>query len=374
MMGDMQLHAKRHGGRTQSPAFSRRTKVVLMAIAALIFLALFARIMTFEMQRDEQFYVSASVLFSVHSLYEQINFSHLPNLPMLLRAFYTVTGTEHYLLGGRLIIFAAWLGSLAALWVFGRRYRLGLAATALLVTLLVCNPILLDAAGMAVTTNFIATPFLLFGVLAFLRGVEGRAPKPYAIFLAGVLLSLGAGFKANYALMLVPIGIAALLMPQGVSFASRLRKGLVPLVLGGVIGGLPTLYFLAQDPAAFLAHVVGLHRGPQIAYWMAHPDIHDPKVMSLRDKLLMAHQIWLGGATMLLPLLIVTLAAIAAYFSPAKGLAWLGRFFTGPIILMASIVLIAVAVSMLPTPSFPQYHSTPFVFAILLIGLMLHAL
>lgn len=355
-------------------AISRSTRLLLTGAAALALLALFARIMAFELQRDEQFYVSAGVLFSADGLYQQLNFSHLPNLPILLRALYSATSMEHYLLGGRILIFAAWIASLAALSHFAKHYRLGAGAASLLAALMLFNPVLLDAAGMAVTNNFIATPFILFGILAFLRGVEGSTPKSRTLFSAGLLLSLGAGFKANYLLVLPPVGIAALLMPSGASLGTRVRGSLMPLVVGGLIGGLPTFYFVAQDPPGFLAHCLSFHRGPQIAYWQAHPNIHDPKVMGIRDKLLMAHQIWLSGATILLPLLIAVLAATAAYSSPAKGLAWLNRFRTGPIMLMAAIVMISVAASLLPTPSFPQYHSMAFPFAILLIGLMLHAL
>jgi hypothetical protein len=374
-MSDIQLQAEGRAATRAKPAPSAGWRTLpLVGVAALAILALFARLMTFELQRDEQFYISASVLFSPQSLYQQLNFSHLPNLPILLHGVFSVTGVDHYLLGGRLVIFATWLGSLAALWQFGRHYRLGIAVTALLMALLLFNPILLDAAGMAVTNNFIATPFLLFGLLAFLRGMEGDAPRPSLLLLAGLLLALGAGFKANYILMLVPVGLATLLMPAGAGLTSRLRNGLLPLVAGGLVGGLPTLYFFAQDPAGFIAHCFRFHRGPQIAYWLAHADVHDPKIMSLRDKLLMAHQVWLSGTTMLLPVMIAMLIAVAALSGPSRGFASLDRFRTGPIILLASIVLINAAGSFLPTPSFPQYHSTAFVFVILLIGLLFNAL
>lgn len=356
-------------------ARSRRAWLVLLGVAALVMIALFARIMSFELQRDEQFYVAASVLFSPETLYGEINFSHLPNLPILLHMVYAATGTDHYLLAGRVVITLAWLASLAALWLFGRRSGLGSVETALLMALLAFNPVLLDAAGMAVTNNFIATPFLLFGLLAFLRGVEGGRPARGPMLLAGFLLALGAGFKANYALMLLPIGIAVLLMPAGASLTERLRGGLLPLAVGGVIGALPTLWFLAQDPEGFIARCVNFHRGPQIRYWLDHAVAGDPKAIGARDKLLMAHRIWLSGTTMLLPLLIVALAAIAAWRPHrGEGRGGLARLGTGPILLIGAIVLITALGSFLPTPSFPQYHSTAFVFAILLIGLMLRAI
>lgn len=355
-------------------ARSRRAWLILLGVAALVMIALFARIMSFELQRDEQFYVAASVLFAPETLYREINFSHLPNLPILLHMVYAATGTEHYLLAGRVVIALAWLASLAALWLFGRRSGLGSLETALLMALLAFNPVLLDAAGMAVTNNFIATPFLLFGLLAFLRGLEGDRPAPGPMVLAGLLLALGAGFKANYALMLVPVGVAVLLMPAGASVSERLRGGLLPLAIGGIIGALPTLWFLAQDPEGFIARCVSFHRGPQIGYWLDHAAASDPKAIGARDKLLMAHRIWLSGTTMLLPLLIVVLLAAAAWLRPREGRGGLARLGAAPILLMGSIVVINALASFLPTPSFPQYHSTAFAFAILLIGLMLRAL
>jgi hypothetical protein len=359
-----------------SGSVSRVGLLFAWATAALVVFLLFARITTYELQKDEQFYLAASVLFTPQTLYNQLDFSHFPNLPLLLHTLFVGLDTSHYVLVGRFVIFLAWIGSLVALVLFGRRYQLGVLATALLIVLLVFNPILLSQAGMTVTNNFIATPFILFGLLLFLPKPGHVAPSARACFAAGLLLAIAAGFKASYVLILLPVGMAALLAPLAMPYSMRVRQILVPLIAGGVIGGLPTLYFFGQDPSGFIAHCLHFHQGPQIAFWNAHPEPLDPKILGMREKIVLALQIWTSGATGLLLLLMLSVAALAILNGRARleGEPKMRTLLSWPIVTVGGITLLSVAGSFLPTPSFPQYFSTPFAPAIVLVALLMSAI
>ncbi|MET0309797.1 MAG: hypothetical protein ABW023_13905 [Sphingomonas sp.] len=327
--------------------------------------------MTYPLQHDEHFYVPAGILFSFGRLYPDFGFSHLPNLPILLSAVFAVAG-GYYVLVGRLVVFLAWLMAVGALALIGRRCARSDMVAAVLVALLVANPALLDATGMAVTNNFIATPFALFGLLAFIEAATRPMPSRALAGLAGFLLAVAVGFKANYAILLPPVAIAAILVPPQLPMRARLTQIALPMLAGGIIGGAPTLYFLAQDPSGFLAHVVRFHRGPQLGYWGTNPDPLDPKAIGLSAKAIMAQRSWLSGTNLIVLLALAFYAALGFRGGRFRFLLdWRARW---PILLLASITALAAAVSFLPTPGFPQYFTIPIPFALMLIALLHGAL
>lgn len=360
----------------RGPVIDRASRSLLwrwaiIAAVVLCLACLFARIMAYPLQRDEQFYIPAGVLFSFKGLYNDLNFSHFPNLPMVLDALYGITGSLHYVLIGRLLIFGAWLATIAVLFAFGRFYAQGRLMTALMLVLLLCNPLLLDAAGMAVTNNFIPVPFAIGGLLAFMVGIDRPIPSLWRVALGGFLLAIAAGFKANYVPVLLVIGLATLVLPPWTSFTARLGTVTLPLIAGAVIGGLPTLAFFGRDPAGFLVHCFSFHRAPQIAYWLAHPNPVDPKVLGLRDKIMLAHQSWLSSTTMVLIMAIAVLGLIGYLQWRREGrpsaIDW-------RVCLLAAITAICAMASFLPTPAFPQYYATPIPFLIVMLCLMYNAI
>ncbi len=348
----------------------RRRDLALLAFPIICLLALFARIMLHPLQRDEQFYVPAGVLFSFSGLYRDLNFSHFPNLPLLLDFIYGLSGSDHYLLVGRFLIFAAWIGASVALYQFGRFYAKSRLLIMLMMALLMLNPALLGSAGMAVTNNFIATPFLIGGVLAFLVAIDRPSPNIAMVMLGGFLLAVGVGFKANYIVLLPLFGLAALLLPPWLPVMKRLGSVAAPLFVGGAIGGLPALAFFGSDPMGFIAHCFSFHRGPQIAFWLAQPGGADSIAMGLRDKLLLANQSWLAGTNLVLIATVMILAITGVLHRDKTA----RPFLDWRVILLASATAICALVSFLPTPAFPQYYSTPIVFGILTMCLQHHAL
>lgn len=340
--------------------------VWLVALAVL--LGLFARIMTYPLQHDEQFYIPAAILFSFDGLYSDFGFSHLPNLPLLLSGVFAISGSGYYVLIGRLVIFISWLLAIGALVLVGRRHAQSNLVVALLVALMVANPALIDATGMTVTNNFIATPFALLGLLAFIEAARRPTPSRWLAALAGFLLAVAVGFKANYVILLPPLAIAAILAPPHVSMRTRLTYLALPLLVGGLVGAAPTLYFFAHDPAGFFAHVVRFHRGPQIGYWLANADPLDPKAIGLVSKVLLAQRSWLSATNLII---LMALAFYATLGIRQRQLhPWPGAASRWPMLLLIGIVALAAVMSFLPTPAFPQYFTTPIPFAILLIAFL----
>lgn len=335
---------------------------------AIALAALFVRIMTYPLQHDEQFYLPAAVLFSFDGLYSDLGFSHLPNLPLLLSGLFAVVGGEHYVLVGRLVIFASWLATIGALVLIVRRHARSDLVAAVLVALLIANPALLDATGMAVTNNFIATPFALLGLLAFIEAATRPLPSPGLTALSGFLLAVAVGFKANYVILLPPVAIAAIFVPRHLTMRARLTQFTLPLLVGGIIGGAPTLYFLARDPSGFVAHVVSFHRGPQIGYWRANADPLDPKAIGLAAKMLMAQRSWFSATNLIVLLALAFYATLAVRRGQFRS--WAGAAARWPVMLLLAITALAAIISFLPTPAFPQYFTTALPFALMLIALL----
>ena len=351
----------------RSGTLDRSWRIAVMAGCALCLLAVFARVMMYPMQHDEQFYIAAGVLFDRYPLYSGIGFSHLPNIALLFAGAFALLGDGHYLLIGRLLAAVAWAGTFAALLLIARDYARSVPVGGLMIALLALNPMLLNATGMTATNNFLPVPFMLFGLYLFLRAADRDMPSPALALASGLVLAVGAGFKANYLLFLIPFAVAALLAPRTVPFRGRLLRIALPLLIGGIIGGLPSILYALGDMEGFVAHVVNAHRGPQLAYWAAHADPNDPKVIGIADKLLMAHRLWLSGVTMLILVLLLTLAGIAVVRRRTFVLRW-------PLLLTGSLAAIGMAISFVPSPAFPQYFTPPLPFAVVLVGLLFGSL
>ncbi len=345
----------------QKPAF----------VGAVIFvaLALFARIMSYPLRHDEQFYLPAGQYLHDWPLYQDINFTHLPNLPLFLNVILTLPGVESDLLVGRSLVFGIWLCTALALYMTARFVGCDRGIAALIVLLLVLNPLLLGPAGMLVTNNFIPAPFALLGLLLFLKGCSSPNPSIWLNLLSGMCLSLAIGFKANYVFLVPPIVIAALLVPPGIAFLTRLTRVALPLLIGALVAGFPTLYYFALDPVDVFVHVVSFHRHAHVDFWTANNAIEGPVALSFFGKIVLAQGVWLAGGTLLIFLLALTLGITAVTKSKdANGDSETKPWW--PVILTAGLVLSAALVSFLPTPAFPQYYSPPIAFALVLCAML----
>lgn len=333
------------------------TTLAVMVLAVLL-VALFARVMTAPLRHDEQLFFTAGMMFGHADLYRDLGYNHLPNLPILLSAVDALFPARPFL-GGRLLVFAGWLAAAGVLAALAMRATGDRWVAALSVLLLITNPLLIDRPGTMITNNFLPVPFALAGVMAFIVAADRDRPRPGLVFVAGLLIAIAIGFKANFVLMIPPFAVAALMVPRDLGLADRLRLVTVPLLAGGIVGGLPTLWYFGTDPQGFMAHVLGYHQGPHRA-WAAAQD--DDLVISLRDRLMLAQSLWMAGTTLLTGVLITT----AGVHLWRRG--WRPRW---PVLLVAGLTLCGAIVAFVPTPSFPQYFVPPLPFALVLTILLL---
>lgn len=335
---------------------------VTVAVLALVAVGIFARIMNYPLQHDEEIHVAAGRMLFQEPLYTSLNYNHMPNLPLLLAGLYALTGTDHLLLAGRILIVASWIMTAGLFVLIARHFRQPFHLAGLAILLLTGNT-LLGPAGMIVTNNFLPVPFALLGFYLFAVATDGPAPRPVFALLAGISLAFAIGLKVSYIFLAPPFAIAALLVPHGLSVWRRVRLVALPLLGGALIGGLPAILFLLDNPDSFLAHTLRYFTVAHKAYWQA---ITEPKVMAIAGKVMLAQDAWLAGS-------IVLCACLAGFFAltivardGARQLLW------WPVALMVALMILGAGTAFVPTPSFPQYYVPPIPFLIVLM-MLLHA-
>jgi hypothetical protein len=334
-------------------------------ILAMMFLGLCGRALSFPLNRDENLFVTVSALGGLDNLYGELGYNHLPYLPWLIGTVYRVTGTEHYLLAGRALVLCGWAAMLLALLLIGWHRRAGWAVFFCSAALLMGNTLLLGQPGMLVSNNLLPVPAALFAMYFVFRGMDGDRASPARCFLAGLLVSLTVGLKANYIFLAPILAAATILAPAGRTVGTRLRRQSLPLAAGGLLGGLPVLCVMGAAPQAFFAHTIRYFTKIQPVYWADSPA---PKVASPVQKLLLADGIWASGASLLS---LAAIAALAALSVTRRG--WRESMVLirdWQVALTACLVVCGVLVTFLPTPSFVQYFVPPIPFLAVMLVLM----
>lgn len=342
--------------------WSRFARIAWTGALAMTVLALFARIMAYPVRHDEHMYLPVGTMLGQGDLYRDYGFNNLPNLPLALGLIFGATGTDHYLLTGRLLIFGGWLVALGAMAFLVRRATGSRPAAVIAMLLLATNPVLIGPTGMLVTNNFLPLACALAAMALLLSALGAASAQRGKMAGAGLCVALAAGFKANYAFLIPLFATAAILAPSSLALRDRLLRNVLPLLVGGLVGSAPTLFYLVRDPQEFLAHVIHYHRGPHIAYWLANADVDGAKIMTPGGKIALAAKVWLGGG-MVVP---IAMAAIFGGIILRDRKADAGGVPTWAIALLLAIIAGGVAMSFVPTPAFPQYYALPLPFILLL--------
>ncbi len=330
------------------------------ALLAILIAGLLARILDYPLNRDEHLFVTAAAQLPQWRLYTEIGFNHFPNLPHLLSAVLQLSGADSPLLAGRLLTFGFWLLTVIALWHLGRRLGAGSLATFAAVLLLLGNVLLLGEPGMLASNNLAPIPLALLAFLFLLRGLNEARAVPLWTFAAGVLVSLSIGFKSNYVFLAPCFAMTALLAPAARSLIQRLVSGLLPLALGGLVGGLPVLAYFVQDPDALLAHTFRYFTELHTAYWAGSAT--ETQVSTVAQQVVLAEQMWLSNASLLCLVGIASLLLMAAMQGGKAARETLGRW---PLLLALTLAACGTVVAFIPKPSFPQYFVPPLPFLVL---------
>lgn len=343
----------------------------LIAGGAVVLLALFARVMCEPLRHDEQMFFSDGWLFGRYALYRDINYGHLPNLPLLLSVVLHATGGIYKFLIARLLTFLCWVVFLYAFASIAWRLSKNLLVTGLAVLLIVTNSLFVEYEGMLVAVHLYPICFATLGFLCFLVALDGDRVRPFFIFLSGLFLSLAAGFKANYVIVVPPFAIAALFLPRALPFGQRLLRVALPLAIGGIICGLPTFYFFATRTDAFVFDVYGYFLSAHRAYWSEPENAATITGLSLPARILFGYRLWTSGATLLT--IVMILYGVVLMLRSGRSAA-LQRLKSWPLLLCLALSVLGVAVSLAIKPSFPQYFMPPVPFAVLLLVCLLAAL
>lgn len=335
------------------------------AVLVAVFLGLCGRALDYPLNRDENLFITVSVMGGFDNLYTYLGYNHLPYLPWLLGGIYRLTGTDHYLLVGRLVILVGWVLALLALWLIARNRRLGFSAFWSCAILLMGNVLLLGPPGMLVSNNFLPVPVALLATFFLLKGLNERRQSSTFCLLAGLFVSLTIGLKANYIFLAPVFAFATLLIPAGRPVATRLVHQSIPLAIGGLIGGLPALIVMASAPKSFFAHTIRYFTQMQPAYW-AHAT--EPKVASLPQKVMLAESIWGSGASLLAITGVAALFVLPIIRKDWRASRAVMRF--RPLWIVLVLALCGFVIAFVPTPSFPQYFVPPIPFLIVALMLM----
>ncbi len=334
-----------------APAVAQSLPLILLgALVSVLMLALFGRILSAPVRHDEQMFFSMAMMLDKGQLYQDFGFNHLPNSAYLLAPLHWLT--DRPFLAARLVICIAWAAAVGAMALIALRATQRPAAALLAVLLLITSPLLVNQTGTLVTNNFLPIPFMLAGTLVFMRALDRDIPDVGLVALSGVILAIAIGMKANYAFMVPPFAIAALNLPAQCTLKQRFQKVFLPMLGAGLIGGLPTLLYLAQDPSGFFAHVVGYHTGPHRAWALQQPG---DLVISLPERFALAQGIWGSGGFLLTGFTILVLVVLRG-----GKLDWQSS-------LLVRLTACAIVASFIPSPAFAQYYSLPAAFLIVLL-------
>ncbi len=376
---------RRSSGETEIPLLpSTPMRRACVRIGAVLFfgvlaLGIFARLMNYELRRDEELYVPPAVLLDQYRLYVDFFYNHVPGSAWFFHASNALFGAGGLLFSARFGVFFFWVLFAAAIAFFSWRITKSHAATFFLLILALTNEQLLSVVGVTATNNFLPLPFAYIGLALFVLGVRGqglvrkipgltkRMPDPAMIFGAGAFLAAALAMKASAIAFIAPVVIAALLLPAGIAYIDRVKRTLVPLAAGGAIAASPVIVEFLRAPELFLAHVVRYHTGPHIAYWAGNASGDEDVAMALGAKGLLAHEIWLTGANLLLVLAAATISALL--IATATSRKSRGRIDGALLLAFATFAVVAVF-GFAPTPSFPQYFAPPIAVLLLLIALL----
>jgi hypothetical protein len=345
-----------------------RSRALVAATAfAVAFLLLLPPALRKGFDHDEHQFVAAGALLAGEGLlpYRDYPYFHVPNLPLVYAALFTLT--DHRLLAARLFSVACAAGAVAilvhaaaaGLSGLGRVSRLLAAAGTGL--LLLANPVFRYTTGRTWNHDF---PTLLT-LLAVLCVAEGLGPGRRGagawtwVAASGLLVGAAAGARLTYLPAVAPF---ALVVAAGGGPARR-RLALLRTFGGGVaLGLLPALALLAVAPEQFLFGNFAY----RAASTLQKIEIGHQEAMTLAGKLRYLKEV-LGEPGNL------ALAAGLAVFVPWARVVRPDPEDGGLLGLRLTLLVIPFLLggSLVATPTFYQYLYAPVPFAVLGVALAL---
>lgn len=226
-------------------------RAAAVALVALLFVAVTARILTFEIRADEQLYIPPAVLLESGRIYADFFYNHTPYSAFLYRAVYLLTGAQDLVGAARLTTVLAWGVTLAVVWWASLKLSRSVPMAMFCTVSVAANVYLLTVVGMTATNNFLQLGLVYAGLALFALAALEPQHRRIRMFGAGVVLAIAVGIKVSAGYAVLPVVLAAVFLPAGVSLRERFNSMFLPLALGGLIGGCPCSPSCWPIPSAF---------------------------------------------------------------------------------------------------------------------------
>lgn len=201
--------------------------------------------LTQYINQDEEQYVTAAYLAQHMRLYADFLYLQPPFYPLVLSKLLTLFSSVSPFLVARLLSAALAIGTVVVFFCLAARLAEGAQFAFVLSALFASAPLMLLAYGW--TRNDIMPIFFgLCGAWFVLCGFNAKCKQPcrlLAFFFGGVCMALAVSAKVTAAF----IPLSAMLY-----IYLRAKPQLLPLVVGGVMGSLPIMYYAATDFDKFL--------------------------------------------------------------------------------------------------------------------------
>ncbi len=336
---------------------------ILLVMAVLLFVAVFSRIMTEELDHDEHMYISAGALMAQgERLYTDFAYLQMPYMPCVYAAAFKLTGTTHYLLTGRLV--KVCIITVSCLLLFGVSMMLnGSKLFSFLAVLLFClNEIMYFTMARARNHDLplclVLLAFLLHTASDRKSGVSSRL-----LFFSGLSVGFTIGVKLTYALIPFPFIAVGLMFPAELTFRERIRMAVAPFIAGVALALLPVLYFMMKSGVTvFMFNNLGYHHYNTL--WRGLWGYQS--TMTLSAKLLFSVRMLALPGNLILTALLIYLAFLFAKQLRAGAKPFSRNMFSA-ITTTALLLGIGLVSALLPTPSQNGYFAMPVTAAILLL-------
>lgn len=337
---------------------------ILSFIAAIFSLVVLVLLISHVLLRpenhDEQLFLTTGILWSQFHVYRDLQFGHLPNHPFFIHVILQATSSEKIMLTGRLTQIGMWIALVGIVIVFAKRFSGSILVGLTAAILLMVSPVITKP-GSYTSNNLLPIIFLLLGAYALLVAIQEEYRSRVALFAAGALFALAMGSKANYIFGVIAptiiIIFAALRRPLG----HHVLNILFPFAVGGIMGGLPSLYFFITDPEIFWRSVTG---GANPDTLQGSLEVATDRGADFAGQLLYGRHLWFEGVELLIfvSLVIASSAFIYRFRIETKNRDI--KFLVHGILFLVLMLIGSFIVPFLIKPSHVQYFQPPIVISV----------
>jgi hypothetical protein len=362
-----QVEAARPSLRSEGSRMSALGVAVMAVVSVAMLAGLVLRVLNFPMRKDELLYVPPIRLLDNNRIYEDFFYNHVPGSAWFFYGLHKLTGSDHLLLTGRIGVLVGWAVLILAVAFVSWALTRSVFASWAIAVLAACDGLFMQQTGMTATNNFLPLPLVYIGLGLMALAISEEKAEPWPILFAGIALGLATSMKISAGAFIPAAVLVGLIWPRSYGFGRRFGRILLPLAVGGVIGGLPILIPFANHPESFLAHVVRYHTGPHLEFWRT-ATTEEGAALGTAAKLVLAQRLWLDTVPALGLAALIAVVGIGLRAEPGSGLGQ-RPVPDSSVVLLILAALLGTAMSLMPTPSFPQYFAQPIVLIPLALGL-----